>query len=58
MLYCGTLFLLSPEVRLVLFHQSQPVVSKPPSLCTCEADHGFAHLYRSTLMQPLGKEEG
>jgi hypothetical protein len=43
---------------LVLFCQSQPVAGKPSSHCVREADHGFAHLYRSTLTHPLGKEEG
>jgi hypothetical protein len=61
MLRRGTLFcfvLLGPEVRLVLFLRSRLVVAKPPSLCISEADHGFAHLYCSTLTHLLGKEEG
>jgi hypothetical protein len=43
---------------LVLFCQSQSIVGKPLSLCAREAGHGFAHLYHSTLVHPLGKEEG
>jgi hypothetical protein len=57
MLYRGTLVLLSPEVHLVLFHQSQLVMGQPLSHCVSEADHGFARLYRLTLTHPLGKEE-
>jgi hypothetical protein len=57
-LYHGTLFLLSAEVRLILFHRSQLIAGKPLSLCAREADQGFARLYRSTLTHPLGKEEG
>jgi hypothetical protein len=31
---------------------------KPPRLCTREVDQGLVCLYRSTLVHPLGKEEG
>jgi hypothetical protein len=57
-LYHGTLFLLSAEVHLILFRRSQLIAGKPPSLCAHEANQGFARLYCSTLMHPLGKEEG